>query len=117
VEPQTTETTNGNGRAKSGYARLKGRHRAVIAELSALKDDYEQQQIEVAALQKDIERLLAEHRRLMANVKAPADWFSGAKVALSQLAQSRDEAAISTMTSALGTLLQRLAQIRLRASQ
>jgi hypothetical protein len=39
---------------RSGYARLRVRHRSLIAEHEALKTDYEALQIEQEALQKDV---------------------------------------------------------------
>jgi len=124
-QPAETPQANGDGKeqpkARSGYARLRNRHRDLIAAHEDLQKDYCSLLDQQAALQRDVDNLLAQHQRLMQSAKAPtppaANWFEGAKKTLSQLAAEPDEKSIDIMTSSLATLLQRLAQIRLRASQ
>jgi hypothetical protein len=58
----------------------------------SLKSNYEGLQIEQEALQKDVGRLLEQHKRLMANARAPQpqpNWFEGANLVLSQLAANQ----------------------------
>ena len=97
-------------KGSSGYRRLQGRHRNLIAEFEALKSDYEGLQIEQEALQRDVGRLLEQHKRLMANARAPQpqpNWFEGANLVLSQLAANPDPQACKVMEAALVGLLQR----------
>jgi len=115
---ETPQATNGDGKPRSGYARLRSRHKALISEHETLQKDYFALLDQQTALQKDVDNLLAQHQRLMQTAKAPAppaaNWFEGAKQTLSQLAADPDQKAIDIMTSSLAALLHKLAQIRLK---
>ena len=99
-------------RPRSGYGRLRLRHRALIAEL-AERDERE------AELQQSIDRLLEQHKRLMQTVRAPAaatPWFESANLILAQLSEAPEPRALQVMTAALAGLQQRLAQIIMRVT-
>jgi hypothetical protein len=70
-------------------------------------------------LQRDIEVLLEQHKRLMQTVRAPQPpqpWFEGANQVLAQLAVAPDPRALQVMTAALAGIQQRLAQIIIRVT-
>jgi hypothetical protein len=97
-----------DSRPKSGYARLRVRHRALIEKHEALKAELAERGEREAELQQSIDRLLEQHRRLMSEVRAPGgNWFEGANLTLSQLAANPEPQACKIMEAALVGLLQR----------
>lgn len=90
-------------RPRSGYARLRYRHQDLIAAHDDLKAEHE-------ALQVSVDRLLAEHQRLMQAVKTPS-WFEGANKVLAELEANPDTRALQVLAAALAQLQQRLAVI------
>ena len=67
-QQQPVQTPQANGeqpKPRSGYARLRNRHRALIADKEELQRDYFALLDQQAALQRDVDNLLAQHDRLM----------------------------------------------------
>lgn len=103
--------SDGEKRPRSGYGRLRIRHRTLIADHEAMKADYQALQIEQEALQKNVDRLLAEHKRLMQSVRTPsANWFEGANQTLAQLAANPEPRAVQIFVAALAHCKVALAQ-------
>ena len=71
--------------------------------------------IRQAALQRDVDNLLAQHQRLMQSAKIPqpaaANWFEGANHVLAQLAQSPNPRAVQVFVAALAQLQSRISPI------
>jgi hypothetical protein len=102
---------------RSGYARLRVRHRSLIAAHQQLTREHQELLDSQAALQGDIDRLLKEHRRLMQNAKTGGPvqpWFESANKVLAQLAVAPEPRALQVMTAAVASIQQRLAQIIMR---
>ena len=100
----------------SGYRRLQGRNRNLIAEHEALKAEHQGVLAEQETLQADIDKLLQQHQRLMQSARTPQPWFEGANQVLAQLAAAPDQRSLQVMTAALAGLQQRLAQIIMRVT-
>jgi hypothetical protein len=99
-----------DSRPRSGYARLRVRHHAVIEANKALQAELAERDEREAELQQSIDRLLEQHRRLMSEVRTPqpaSNWFEGANQTLAQLAANPEPAACKIMEAALVGLLQR----------
>ena len=110
-------------RKSSGYRRLQVRHRALIAANEGLKAELMERDEREAELQQSIDRLLEQHRRIMAEVRPPVrygeslptpSWHEGANVILGQLENSPDRLALQTMAAAIAQLQSRLASIVMR---
>ena len=102
---------------RSGYGRLRGRHRALIAEHEALSKDYFTLLDKQEALQRDVDNLLAQHERLMKAAKAPppaTNWFESANRTLAQLAANPDPRAVQVFVAALAALQTRVGPIVMR---
>jgi hypothetical protein len=67
-----------------------------------------------AALQADVERLLAEHRRIVETARAPSpasNWFESAHLVLNEMATRPDLRTTQVFAGALATLQTKLAAI------
>jgi hypothetical protein len=97
-------------KGSSGYRRLQGRHKALIAQHEALKREHGELLAEQETLQSDIDKLLQQHQRLMQTVREPQpqpNWFEGASLIIGQLAANPDPQACKLMEATLVALLQR----------
>src|SRR6478672_9646087 len=95
---QTEQTPASRDKPKSGYARLRNRHRDVIAMYEALRNDHETLRAAYEQLEGDVQRLLEQHTRLMQAARNP-NWPEMANEALAQLAAHPNPAAVQ-MTAA-----------------
>jgi len=66
---QTEQTPSSRDKPKSGYARLRNRHRDVIAMYEALRNDHETLRAAYEQLEGDVQRLLDQHARVMQAVR------------------------------------------------
>jgi hypothetical protein len=103
-EPEPTPQSKGS----SGYKRLKVRHHNLIEQHDALKAELAERDEREAELQQSIDRLLAQHKRIMAEARTPQPWFDGAKQALASLAENPDRHAIEVFVTALAVLQRRI---------
>jgi uncharacterized protein (DUF3084 family) len=106
-----------SSRPRSGYGRLRIRHRDLIADHEALKAEHRELLAAQSDLQGSIDRLLEQHKRLMQSVRSPAapqPWFEGANQVLAQLSATPEPRALQVMAAALAGIQQRLAQIIMR---
>jgi hypothetical protein len=114
-QQQPVQTPQANGEAfRSGYARF-----AIGIAPSWLKRscNYFALLDPQAALQRDVDNLLAQHDRLMKAAKATpqaAAWFESANLTLAQLAQDPDPRAVQIFVAALAQLQSRVSPIVMR---
>jgi hypothetical protein len=108
VEPHTSTPTPTPTRKSSGYRRLQGRHKELIA-------IHENLQAEHDALREDVERLLEQHKRLLGAVKSGPSWPDLANNTLSTLEAAPDPRGLQAVAASLAQLQSRLAQIVARA--
>ena len=112
---QTEQTPASRDKPKSGYARLRNRHRDVIAMYEALRNDHETLRAAYEQLEGDVQRLLDQHARVMQAVRSGPSWAEMANDALTQLAAHPNPGALQGTAAALAQLQNHLAAIVARA--